>query len=274
MDPIKVQLTREKETLLPTLYGKALDNRAEHPILGDKYADAVLRRIDYDFAKLRLGKNASVSLPLRAKHLDGWTREFLAENPHAVVLHLGCGLDSRVFRIDPPATVAWYDIDYPEVIELRQRLYPERRDYVMIGASVTDPKWLAAVPTDRPVLVVAEGLVQYLSEETGVALFRRICERFPSGQIVFDAYSRLMNRMIGLMPAAKEMGISLTWALDEPRLLEERIPRLKLISEVPFLSMPELVARLSASRIQRAIYDLLARTNLMRHAIRHLRYRF
>jgi O-methyltransferase involved in polyketide biosynthesis len=61
------------------------------------------------------------------------------------VLHLGCGLDSRVFRIDPLATVHWYDIDFPDVIELRRRLYPERHDYTLIPASVTEAGWLDAI---------------------------------------------------------------------------------------------------------------------------------
>src|SRR5262245_37426911 len=116
-----VHLTREKETLLPTLYGKALDSRTQHPILGDTFADEVVQRLDYDFEKLKLPRGAGISLPVRAKHLDGWTREFLAANPSQTVLHLGCGLDSRVLRIDPAATVRWYDVDHPEVIELRRR---------------------------------------------------------------------------------------------------------------------------------------------------------
>lgn len=125
METEKVRLTKEKETYLITLYGKAMDNCAEKPILGDKFADEVVRHIDFDFEKLKVPKGAEITLPMRAKHLDQWTREFLAANPVSTVLHLGCGLDSRVFRIDPPATVRWYDVDMPDVIELRRRLYPD-----------------------------------------------------------------------------------------------------------------------------------------------------
>lgn len=71
----KVHLTKEKETLLPTLYGRALDSRSANPILGDTFADEAVRRLDYDFAKLDLPRGASISLPVRAKHLDLWTRE-------------------------------------------------------------------------------------------------------------------------------------------------------------------------------------------------------
>jgi O-methyltransferase involved in polyketide biosynthesis len=192
MEPGKVRLTKEKETYLITLYGKALDSRTENPILGDTFADAVVRKIDFDFEKLKSPKGAEVSLPVRAKHFDQWTREFLAAHPASTVLNLGCGLDSRVFRIDPPPGVRWYDVDLPDVIDLRKQLYPECHDCVLISSSVTDPGWLDGIPADRPVIVVAEGLLQYLSEHEVIALFSRITGKFPGGQIIFDAYSRNM----------------------------------------------------------------------------------
>jgi len=115
---------------------------------------------------------------MRAKHLDSGTREFLAAHPNSTVLHLGWGLDSRVFRFDPPATIRCYDIDLPDVIELRRRLYPERHAYEMIGASVSNVQWLDGIVADRPVLVVAEGLASYLPPKDGVALFNWITDHF------------------------------------------------------------------------------------------------
>jgi len=47
------------------------------------------------------------------------------------MLHLGCGIDSRVYRFDPPVSVRWFDVDYPEVFELRKCLYPERKENQM-----------------------------------------------------------------------------------------------------------------------------------------------
>ena len=276
METEKVHLTKEKETYLATLYGKALDNRSENPILGDKFADEVVRHIDFDFEKLKVPKGAEITLPMRAKHLDKWTREFLAANPVSTVLHLGCGLDSRVFRIDPPATVRWYDVDMPDVIELRRRLYPERHDYIMIGSSVTDPHWLDEIPADRPVLVVAEGMVQYLSEKEGIELFNRITGKFPGGELIFDAYSRLTTRLISLLPTAREAHVSLPWGINNPRALEKQVPRLKLVTGVSYLFMPELVERLSQSqsRAQKVIYRIMGHIGLMRRSILHLRYQF
>jgi O-methyltransferase involved in polyketide biosynthesis len=281
MDVEKVRLPNESETYLPTLYGKALDSRAEHPILGDTFADDIVHRIDFDFEKLKLAKGGAITLPMRAKHLDSWTREFLAANPSSTVLHLGCGLDSRVFRIDPPSTVRWYDVDLPDVIELRRRLYPQRHDYELIATSVTDLRWLDTIPADRPVMVVAEGLVQYLPERDGVALFKRITEQFPSGQIIFDAYSRLTVRLINLMvrlirskPTAAGTGVFLPWGIDDPRELEQQVPGLRLVTAVSFLTMPELVKLLLQSRAQAMVYRVLERFEWYRKSMQHLRYEF
>ncbi len=99
MDTEKVRLTKEHESYLITVYGKALEAHAENPILGDRYADQALQKIDFDFKKQKFPKGGEISLPIRAKHFDTWTREFIAARPQCTVLHLGCGLDSRVFRI-------------------------------------------------------------------------------------------------------------------------------------------------------------------------------
>jgi len=139
----------------------------------------------------------------------------------------GKALDSCEFRIDPPYTVRWYDIDMPDVIKLRRRLYPERHDYTLVGSSVTDLHWLDEIPADRPVLVVAEGLVQYLSEKEGLALFNRITEKFPSGEFIFDAYSRLTIKLISLLPTVKEAHVSLQWGINDPYELENQVPNLK-----------------------------------------------
>jgi O-methyltransferase involved in polyketide biosynthesis len=276
MDRERVHLTKEKETLLATLYGKALDSQSAEPILGDELAHEAVTRIDYDYAALKLPRGAAVSLPVRAKHLDGWTREYIASVPACTVLHLGCGLDSRVFRVNPPPSVRWLDVDYPDVIELRRRLFPAREGYELVGTSVTAAGWVERIPADRPAFVVAEGLVHYLSAADVVALLRGIVGRFPSGQVVFDVYSRTMIRMVKLMPALKRTGAVLKWGLDNPSELEEKVPGLALVTDVPFLALPELVTHLSRtqSRIEHRIYVALARTAFMQRAVRHLRYRF
>src|SRR5262245_5611340 len=134
MEPIAFH--GSKETLLIPLYCRAKDSQSQSPILNDTAAADIIQRIEYDFGKLAISDRAVFLGSVRAKQIDQMTRDFLSKHPTATVLHLACGLDSRVVRIDPPATVRWYDLDYPDVIVLRERLYPTREGYTLIGASV------------------------------------------------------------------------------------------------------------------------------------------
>ena len=164
--------------MLATFYAKALDADLEKPILGDRCAKDIVDRIDYDWKKTTITARNSPSVTTRSAHFDDWARQFLAVHPKAIVLHLGCGLDSRVFRIDPGPDVEWYDVDYPEVADLRRQLLPARDHYHVVAASVTDPAWFADIPADRPTLMIGEGLTMYLTEEDGdgaAAPGRRAC---------------------------------------------------------------------------------------------------
>ena len=267
-----IPLTDVQKTCLPTLYGKALDARTADPILGDTLADAAVRQLDFDFSSLKLPSRAAVSLPVRAKHLDGWTRSFLSAHPRGVVLHLGCGLDTRVFRVDPPAGVEWYDIDLPEVISLRSQLYPERDGYTLVDASVTDPGWLDRIPSDLPTLVVAEGLVMHIPTAEVGALFERIVSRFPNGQICFDVYSALTARTITFGSRFLSSRVHLHWGL--PALLARDVPRLHLRDEIPYLSLAELGERMAPSGFSRAVWRGMLKLKFQRESILHLRYEF
>lgn len=235
----RVELTGAQATMLATVYLRALDNRSEQPMLGDRWADEAVQRIDFDFSKFKMSARNAASVAMRANVIDDWTREAL--RPGTTVLHLGCGLDSRFERIAPPADVEWYDIDQPDVIDLRERLFPASPHRRTIGSSVTAPELLDGIPGDQPVLVVAEGLVMYLSEQDGLDLLRRITRHFPSGELIFDAFStfgvRLSNRF---NPAVVHAGARLHWGIDDPRTLETSVPGLRLVTEWSFTDAPEL----------------------------------
>lgn len=272
----KISLTGEKETLLITLYGKGEESRLPDSLLHDRFAAAALEHIDYDFKRLNINRDMMIGLAMRAHILDRWARAFLAFHPDATVLHLGCGLDSRIFRIDPPAGTRWFDVDYPEAIELRRRLYPEREGYALIGSALPDPGWLDSVPTDRPALIVAEGVFPYLAADETLPLLDRLASHFPSGELAFDAYSRLGLRLIRKQPAVRATGAQVHWSLEDPHEIERQIPRLVLMQDLrsydPRGYDPEQIGRMSWSA-QMAIGVFKAFPTLGKIG-RLLRYRF
>src|SRR5690242_14016069 len=190
----KIQFTKEKETMLMTLSGRATQSQWQEPILRDPWAEEAMRHIDYDMSKQLKGVSAwriwrdigPTIIATRAATFDRLTSRFLADHPDAVVLQVGCGMDSRVFRINPPASVDWFDVDFPDVIDLRRQLYPTRDAYHLIGAPLEDLRWLDAVPRDRPGLLIAEGVLPYLSEPEVKALLNAVVAHFPRGQMIFD----------------------------------------------------------------------------------------
>ncbi|MCY1076310.1 hypothetical protein [Archangium lansingense] len=139
---------------------------------------------------------------------------------------------------------------------------------------MTKLSWLDAIPGDTPVFVIAEGLMMYLHEKDGTALLRRITEQFPSGQLAFDGYSGAMTRLVSRLATVRGAKVELIWGVDDPHDLEKQVPRLRLVEDVPFLTMPALVDRLARGGVSRAMHGMMGRLPFYRHLVRHLRYEF
>ena len=251
-------------TNLCTLYLRAYESHLPAPILGDDAAADAVGRIDYDWDRMRRYARPGFGqylVAMRARQLDDWSADFLSRHPDAVVLHLGCGMDTRAFRLNPPATVLWFDVDQPKVIALRRRLYDERAGYRMIGSSVTDEAWLDDIPTDRPVLMVAEGLLMYLAEPDVRALLQRLTDRFGSGELVFDTLSPMAPRLSKMLTK----GI-VKWGIRDTHEMERWNPRLRLLERRPVGARSEHIPSKSARLLWRVLdatlmrnYDVLNR---------------
>ena len=143
---------------------------AGRTILGDAPADQIVRTTDYEYEKLDIKTNLILNVALRAKKLNQVASDFLTRHPDAVGLDLDAGFDTRFERLAPPATVDWYDVDFPAVATARRRLIPEHPDAHIIGADVRDQEWLDAVPTVRPAVIVADGDGVPVPRGAGVAV--------------------------------------------------------------------------------------------------------
>jgi O-methyltransferase involved in polyketide biosynthesis len=230
-----------EESLFLTLYARALDARRDNPILGDPVAGQIVDAVDYDYEGLHPDTNLILNVALRAKKLDEVTSAFVARNPGAVGLDLGAGLDTRAARVDPPSTVDWYDVDFPDVANARRQVVPARANAHVIGADVRDPAWLDAVPHDRPAVIVADGLMGFLSEDELVALWNRLIDHFPSGEIVFNSYTRfdiwLARHARGTKTVAELVKFP---GMDDPREPESWNPKLRLVREILLSREPEV----------------------------------
>jgi O-methyltransferase involved in polyketide biosynthesis len=230
-----------EDSLFLTLYARALDNRRSHPILGDATADEIVRTTDYDYGQLRVDTNLVLSVALRARKLDQVASDVIARHPDAVGLELGAGLDTRFERLAPPATVDWYDVDFPAVADARKSLIPEHPNAHVIGADVRDPDWLDTVPSDRPAIIVADGLMGFLTHDELVSLWNRLVSHFPSGEIVLNSYTRFAIWIAHHARGTKSVTDLVKFpGMDDAREPEGWNPKLRLVREIMLSREPEV----------------------------------
>ena len=171
------------ETLLIPLYGRALMSEKFKSVLDDFKAREIVSKAQFDFEHLKIEHKTQVMLTIRAVIIDSYTNKFIEEHKDCTVIHLGCGLDSRALRVKKEYA-KWYDIDFPEVIEYRKMYYSESEEYRMLPSSVTDLRWIEkTIPTANDVLIIAEGLMMYLSQEEVNALINAMSSSFPQSPI-------------------------------------------------------------------------------------------
>jgi len=250
---------------------RALDVRLPTPILNDQASLQAARDIGLNLDQPKIAQAVVAVHAVRTKTLDSIVRRFIAENPEAVVLDLGCGLDPRRHRCTPPAGVDWYDLDYPPVIELRQRFLPDADHHVAV--EIGAPGWLDTLPADRPAIVVTDGLMAFLTDQAFQDMARALTARFRRGQFAFNAYSRLAMRnsrrmRSGPLWTAPTVGEG----IDDPREPESWNARLRLIEQLHIALAPEVDL---FPPLLRTVTRFSARSKrLLRHSDRVVRYRF
>ena len=167
-------------TLFLPLWGRAVETKKSNPLLIDKTAVEVMSKIDYDFTVL--SKNihpiSRFEWICRSLHIDKTIKEFLTTHPKATVVNVGCGLDTTFERVDN-GKLLWYDLDLPDVIELRRKFIPESSRRKFIPASFLDDRWLKEIPDEDNVLFIAAGVLYYFDESQIKNIFNKISCTFP-----------------------------------------------------------------------------------------------
>lgn len=233
-------MKNESLTLFIPLYGKALMSR--EGIFPDETAERIVASVDYDFSKVDQSRKLAIYMAMRAAHYDRMVQEYAAKHPDGVVIQLGVGLDSRVNRVQ--TALPWYDLDFPEVIALRQTYYPASERYHLIAAPALPADWLGGIPRYEHALVIAEGLSMYLSETDMRGLMAAFRQHFGETEFVFDAYSPLAAKLSKWKNPINAVDAKIDFAMDDPALLEGEGCKCILNSDI---ITPDMVARLHGS---------------------------
>jgi O-methyltransferase involved in polyketide biosynthesis len=176
----------------------------------------------------------------RSLHMDRTVRGFAQRNPEATVVNLGCGLDTTFERVDD-GRLTWYDLDFPDVIEMRGKFIQDGDRRHSIACSMLEDSWRRQVGNPRALLLVAAGVLYYLEENEIRAFLIQLADSFPGAEAVFDVCSplgvRVANQKV-IKASGMDESAMLRWGLRRARDLESWDSRIKVLAEHPlFLGM-------------------------------------
>jgi methyltransferase (TIGR00027 family) len=226
------QLSGAAETLLFTLYARALETQRSKPIFRDAKALEIQKRLDYDFSKLDGAWKTLTGAVVRTLEMDRFVEKFIANHPNSAVINLASGLCTRYFRVNS-TQLHWYEVDFPEVIELRRHFLSESEHYHFVSSSVLEFEWMSQIQknVDQPTLIIMEGLTMYLTEEENRMLIQKIRHCFAPVEMIFDVHSRGYAPSIQKTDAVTRTSAVLKSGLDHAKEIETWTPGIKVISE-------------------------------------------
>ena len=201
------------KTLYIPLYGKAKVSR-QGIILNDPYAEGIWKEEEFPIHGKSRSKWLAYNMAMRARVFDDWTDSLLRQNEDALVLHIGCGLDSRYMRIKSSRS-EWIDCDLPEVIEVRKKHFQENETYHMKALDASRPEQIGSLPNRDEAIVVLEGLSMYLTNSQVHGLLQALDRKYQKLHIMMDVYTEFGVKASNYKNPVKDVGVTTLYGIDD-----------------------------------------------------------
>ncbi|MBR3602142.1 MAG: class I SAM-dependent methyltransferase [Lachnospiraceae bacterium] len=201
------------KTLFIPLYGKAfVSNR--NIILKDSDAERIWAEEGFKLHGKSKSKWLAYNMAMRARVFDDWTDLRLENNRDALVLHVGCGLDSRYRRIKQSYKL-WLDCDLPDVIAVRRKYYEETENYRMVELDATNIPQIESLLDSKTAIVVLEGISMYLSNEQLYKFFRALQNKYEILHILMDVYTEFGAKASKYKNPVNDVGVTKLYGIDD-----------------------------------------------------------
>ncbi len=181
-----------QETLVIPLYARKMCSELFPKLFRDETAIRLIDEIDYDFSELAKNSESTMhqfgflEVAMRQNDLAFEVREYLKEHPKAAVVNLGCGLDASGRNCDN-GTCKIYNLDFPDVIKVRNELLPAGEREENIACDLNDTAWFEKIDATDGAVFFAAGVFYYFLKEQVKTLVQAMAKAFPGGKLVFDA---------------------------------------------------------------------------------------
>ena len=246
----KIEKNTVQETLIIPLYARKVCSELYPDLDRDETAVRLVGEIDYDFSQAE--KNArglmqrfgSLEVAMRQNDLAFEVRDYLKDHPNGAVVNLGCGLDSTGRACDN-GSCSIYNLDFPNVIAVRNELLPAGEREKNIPCDLNDTAWFSQIDASKGAVFFASGVFYYFLAEQVKALVQAMAEAFPGGVLVFDGANRTAVKMIAKtwLKSAKIQDVGAYFAVsDAPKEISPWDSRLRVTSRGYMLGYNDLKA--------------------------------
>ena len=195
MKKMHIEKNTVQETLVIPLYGRKVCSERYPNLYRDETAGRLMEQVDYDFAALAARSKGTMyefgflEVAMRQTDLAWEVRDYLKTHPHAAVVNLGCGLDNTGRSCDN-GTCRLYNLDFPEVIAVRDQLLPAGEREQNVACDLNDPAWFAKIDASEGAVFFAAGVFYYFLKPQVQALVQAMAKVFPGARLVFDAANK------------------------------------------------------------------------------------
>lgn len=239
---VNIRLGEVQKTLFLPLWGRAVESIKSEPLLVDQAAVQILEQVDFDFSEVtqNIDDLTQIAWIQRSLFCDQVVREYLARYPVGTIVNIGCGLDTTYERIDN-GKLRWYDLDLPDVIELRAKFMSENERRKFISASFLEEEWLGNIQVSGVVLIIAAGVFYYFEEPVIKGFFLRLMDACPNCEVIFDVSSplgvKIANRKV-VESSGLDEASHLIWGLKRVEDFLSWDPRINIKKTYHYYQIP------------------------------------
>ena len=244
----KIEKNTVQETLVIPLFARKVCSELYPDLYRDETAVRLLDQIDYDFSAAEkksrslMQRFGSLEVAMRQNDLAFEVRDYLKSHPNAAVVNLGCGLDGTGRACDN-GSCKIYNLDFPDVITVRNELLPAGEREENIPCNLNDTAWFSEIDASNGAVFFASGVFYYFLTEQVKALVQAMADAFPGGVLVFDAANRTAVKMIDKtwLKSAKIKDVGAYFAVsDAPKEISAWSSRLQVTSRGYMLGYNDL----------------------------------
>jgi O-methyltransferase involved in polyketide biosynthesis len=221
-----------QETALITLAIRASETARPNARIRDEKAKEIIDTLGVDVSKFDpfLSHEGVVARTIMFREK---LTELLKRSPDAVCVNLGCGLDDKFSQVDN-GVLQWFDVDLPDQIAVRRKVFRDRERCVMLDGSALDGAWTKQLPKAETYIVVMEGVLEYFSKEQVKTCLNMLCDSFAHGYLLAELHSPFLEKHGKQHDAVRHTNATFGWGTKSGREFLALEPRMKLVSERSF----------------------------------------